>query len=58
MRKLWITAAALLALFTAQAQEHAEPPYVPETDPAVLQKLDEWQDWKFGLLMHWGPYSQ
>jgi len=58
MRKLWITAAALLALFTAQGQEHAEPPYVPETDPAVLQKLDEWQDWKFGLLMHWGPYSQ
>ena len=24
------------------------------TDPAVLQKLDEWQDLKFGVLMHWG----
>ncbi|ETN94309.1 alpha-L-fucosidase [Zhouia amylolytica] len=32
--------------------------YVPETDPAVLEKLDEWQDLKFGLLMHWGAYSQ
>jgi alpha-L-fucosidase len=32
--------------------------YVPETDPLVLQKLDQWQDLKFGLLMHWGPYSQ
>lgn len=32
--------------------------YVPETDPLVLQKLEEWQDLKFGLLMHWGPYSQ
>lgn len=32
--------------------------YVPETDPFVLEKLDEWQDLKFGLLMHWGPYSQ
>ena len=32
--------------------------YVPETDPLVLEKLDKWQDFKFGLLMHWGPYSQ
>ena len=32
--------------------------YVPETDPLVLEKLDEWQDKKFGLLMHWGAYSQ
>lgn len=32
--------------------------YVPETDPLVLEKLDEWQDFKFGLLMHWGAYSQ
>ena len=32
--------------------------YVPETDPLVLENLDEWQDKKFGLLMHWGSYSQ
>ena len=32
--------------------------YFPETDPAVLKKLQSWQDMKFGLLMHWGPYSQ
>ena len=32
--------------------------YVPETDPLVLEKLGKWQDLKFGLLMHWGPYSQ
>lgn len=32
--------------------------YVPETDPLVLEKLDEWQNIKFGLLMHWGAYSQ
>jgi len=49
----------LMALVTAglAAQEHDER-YVPETDPLVLQKLEEWQDLKFGLLMHWGPYSQ
>jgi len=32
--------------------------YVPETDPLVLEKLECWQDLKFGLLMHWGAYSQ
>ncbi len=32
--------------------------YVPETDPLVLEKLEEWQGKKFGLLMHWGTYSQ
>lgn len=32
--------------------------YVPETDPLVLEKLEQWQDKKFGLLMHWGAYSQ
>jgi len=29
-----------------------------ETDPLVLQKLEQWKDLKFGLLMHWGTYSQ
>ena len=29
-----------------------------ETDPLVLQNLEEWQDLKFGFMMHWGPYSQ
>lgn len=38
------------------AQKEAE--YVPETDALVLKKLEQWQDLKFGLLMHWGPYSQ
>ncbi|MBN2244204.1 MAG: alpha-L-fucosidase [Candidatus Aminicenantes bacterium] len=39
------------------AQDH-ESIYIPETDPAVILKIQEWQDLKFGLLMHWGPYSQ
>ena len=32
--------------------------YVPETDSLTNVKLAEWQNLKFGLLMHWGPYSQ
>jgi alpha-L-fucosidase len=43
-----------LSPLTAQEDER----YVPETDPLVLEKLEQWQDLKFGLLMHWGPYSQ
>ena len=39
------------------AQSH-EQKYFPETDPLVLEKLEKWQDLKFGLLMHWGPYCQ
>ncbi len=29
-----------------------------ETDPQALARLEDWKDWKFGLLMHWGPYSE
>ncbi len=29
-----------------------------ETDPLVLKKLETFQDWKFGFMMHWGIYSQ
>ncbi|HNX42833.1 MAG TPA: alpha-L-fucosidase [Bacteroidales bacterium] len=39
------------------AQEH-ESPYIPPADPLVLKNLEEWQDMKFGIFMHWGTYSQ
>lgn len=57
-------AAALALLLTPllsaplAAQEHGAGNYVPETDPIVVRKLEQWQDWKFGFMMHWGPYSQ
>jgi len=41
-----------------ETQGHAVTAYVPETDPAVIRKLADWQDLKLGLLMHWGAYSQ
>src|ERR1700733_12379828 len=31
---------------------------MPPADTLVRQKLAYWQDSKFGLLMHWGTYSQ
>ncbi|MEZ5105095.1 MAG: alpha-L-fucosidase [Draconibacterium sp.] len=49
----------ILVTFIANAQyEHEVTPYTWPTDEKVLQKLEEWQDLKFGLLMHWGAYSQ
>lgn len=38
--------------------QHEPQKYVPETDSLVLEKLEQWQNLKFGLLMHWGAYSQ
>lgn len=32
--------------------------YYPDPDTAIQHRLEEWRDLKFGLLMHWGPYSQ
>lgn len=36
----------------------SRPPYQYPEEPEVLQNLKEWQDLKFGLIMHWGTYSQ
>ncbi|HVU96745.1 MAG TPA: family 20 glycosylhydrolase [Puia sp.] len=32
--------------------------YFQPADGAVRQKIADWQDSKFGLMMHWGTYSQ
>lgn len=56
---LFISFYLMVILITAAPTARAQKDrYVPETDPLVLQKLEAWQDLKFGLLMHWGPYSQ
>ena len=61
MKKIIFIAAIL---FFAQAkisfaQEHtASLKYTVPTDPKVREKLADWKKIKFGLLMHWGTYSQ
>ena len=47
----------LLSLCVIKAQD-AESPYIYPTDPKVVKNLEEWQDLKFGIFMHWGTYSQ
>ena len=49
---------ALLGTGRGWAQEAAGKPAEMETDPVILAKIGQWQDLKFGLLMHWGTYSQ
>jgi alpha-L-fucosidase len=61
MKKTLIT--ILVAIFgqTLLAQQHSEQnhdKYVVPNDPKVKEKLNQWQNVKFGLMMHWGTYSQ
>lgn len=58
MKKLIVMIPVLLVLLAGAQYEHEVTPYTWPTDEKVLQKLEEWQDLKFGLLMHWGAYSQ
>jgi len=55
MKNLLLSSILILSLTVFSQESH---PYIPETDPLVLEKLEQWKDLKFGLLMHWGPYSQ
>jgi len=54
-----ITSFLLFAVLITNAQEHNfNTKYVKPTDTLVQQKIEQWQDLKFGLFMHWGTYSQ
>ncbi len=39
----------------ADAQDYSG--YVPPSDSLVAEKLEHWQDLKFGVIFHWGLYS-
>jgi len=58
MRKLSFIIPLLFVLAANAQFEHEITPYTWPSDEKVLQKLEQWQDMKFGLLMHWGAYSQ
>lgn len=55
---LLLSAAFVLTLENASARQGAGVDQDKETDPLVLKKLEWFQDQKFGLLLHWGTYSQ
>jgi alpha-L-fucosidase len=47
----------LLSFYQVKAQEQ-EATYVTPDDPMVVKNIEQWQDLKFGIFMHWGTYSQ
>jgi alpha-L-fucosidase len=53
--RLLILSALLSCSYFLNAQ-HKD--YYPDPDTAIQHRLEEWKDLKFGLLMHWGAYSQ
>ncbi len=42
---------------TTHLHPYRKSGYVPPDDPLVRARLDQWQDLKFGFMMHWGLYS-
>jgi len=55
---IFIFIIVFLTDFAPVCSQHGEDRYVPDPDPLLQKKLEKWQDLKFGLLMHWGPYCQ
>ena len=55
MKKSLLLLLSILSInFVAFAQLDAQP----ETDPVILNRIDQWQDLKFGFMVHWGMYAQ
>jgi len=50
--------AALMSTQALAQYEHFQSTvYQYPTDPLVREKLDQWQDLKFGMIIHWGIYA-
>lgn len=58
--RIYFIIAALLVGNTLFAQQNVHPQsseYEWPKDEQVKQKLDKWQDQKFGMIIHWGLYA-
>lgn len=56
-KTFFLSSLFISATFLSQAHNVSKG-YEKPTDPLVVKNLEEWQDLKFGLFMHWGTYSQ
>ena len=57
MRKPFILFAATMMCLTMQAQSfvhETSSTYQWPKEPQVREKLQTWQDLKFGIILHWG----
>ena len=57
-KALFIVFLSFLLFVKPGVSQDKRPPYQYPVEPEVLEKVRGWQDLKFGLFMHWGPYSQ
>ena len=60
LKSLAVAGFSLLISAAAAAQQNIHPQsteYEWPADTQVKDKLDKWQDQKFGMLIHWGLYS-
>ena len=57
-RSILLVALVAMQLCSFAQAIYEDERYVPETDPLASAKIKQWQGLKFGLLMHWGTYSQ
>jgi len=58
MRSLKLVFLFLILTVLKVSAQHEGQTYIPDPNPLIQKRIDNWQDIKFGLLMHWGPYSQ
>lgn len=53
-----VTCLAVASIFEARGEWIADQDYVKPKSAAVRQKLEQFRDWKIGLMFHFGVYSQ
>lgn len=58
MRKLLFFIAIFISVSLFAQEHNASLKYTVPSDKLVQAKIQEWRKIKFGLLMHWGTYSQ
>ncbi|MDR3268429.1 MAG: alpha-L-fucosidase, partial [Tannerella sp.] len=61
---IYLTSMALMCitvsvLYAQEGMLHIKSDsYIYPKEPEVLKKLEQWQDLKFGMIIHWGLYSE
>ena len=58
MKKLLFVIAIFISVSLFAQEHNASLQYTVPSDKLVQAKIQEWRKIKFGLLMHWGTYSQ
>jgi len=58
MKSVKLISLILIVSALKVSAQHEEQVYVTDPNPIIQKRIEQWQDIKFGLLMHWGPYSQ